>query len=608
MNQSQSASQLIVPNLPGYKPHDQKFGVKKKYFDKIGEFSIMKYEEPSDAFATTADGLEDQSVLSIGTSLKGRGKKFTPLEPENKSALSFQAYFEESSSVGKAVIRKCLITFFLEDNAMQIVEKPTKNSGIVGGAIMKRTVLTKPDGNPYSPYDFQLGAELIIYNRRYRLVDCDNFTRNYLISMEADPGQTIPRESYDDIRDDEKKSTFKREKNANSAYQAALLGVGVDNSGRAGFVTYGQKKLKFLCVWDNTEMLYGDALQFSMTYSLADDTVEIFSILGYNTGRDETFTRLLKKAKLPILIGTNILSGGDPVESQYYHWKDLYIGMNVPIYGRMLKIVDCDNETRDFYLNEGGIELGPSCLPRKIAPIEFKNDKEKEDKPDYSAIGVESAQPKKRNGDVRQLTFRAKLLSGGADDVDREFIITYYCQDDTIQILEPPIRNSGFWGGIFLARTRIRNSESEIVQDTDLWVGCDIRLLKHRFRLYEADAGTTKYMDLNSHKFWRADISCIMENKLRPVMRDDASSGVLTEKFAFHEKEAGTFDRDILNNILTSYGLYNAEDPGANKDQSLLCDHEVLTILHKTQLQNRDMIPYYADLINEIIEKSGNFA
>jgi hypothetical protein len=99
-----------------------------------------------------------------------------------------------------------------------------------------------------------------------------------------------------------------------------------------------------------------------------------------------------------------------------------------------------------------------------------------------------------------------------------------------------------------------------------------------------------------------------MENKLRPVMRDDASSGVLTEKFAFHEKEAGTFDRDILNNILTSYGLYNAEDPGANKDQSLLCDHEVLTILHKTQLQNRDMIPYYADLINEIIEKSGNFA
>ena len=498
MNQSQSASQLIVPNLPGYKPHIVKNGEKKKYFDKIGEFSIMKYEEPSDTFTRTADGLESQSVLSIGTSPKGRSKKFTPFAPESNQALSFQAYFEEGADVGKPVVRKCVITYFLTDCAMQIVEKPTKNSGIVGGTIMKKTVLMKPDGNTYSPYDFQLGAELVIYNRRYRLVDCDNFTRNYLTSLEVDPGQTIPRESYDDIRPEEQKSTFKREKNANSAYQAALLGVGVDNSGRAGFVTYGQKKLNFCCIWDNTEMLYGDQLTFSMTYNLADDSVEIFAVAGYNTGRDETFSRLLKRARLPILVGTNILSGGDPVESKYYHWKDLFIGMNLPIYGRVLKIVDVDQQTRNFYLEEGGIDLGPSCRPGKIAPIEFKNETE-ELKPDYSAIGVESAQPKKRNGESRQLTFRAKLLSGGEDDVDREFIITYYCLDDTIQILEPPIRNSGFWGGIFLSRTRIRNAEGDIVQDTDFWVGCDIQLLKHRFRLYEADAGTTKHMDSNSH-------------------------------------------------------------------------------------------------------------
>ena len=606
MNQSQSASQLIVPNLPGYKAHERASGEKKKYFDKIGELSFMKYEEPPDSFTRTLDGLESQSVLSIGTSPKGRSGKFSPMEPENKQALSFQAYFEEAADVGKPVVRKCIITYYLQDCALQIVEKPTKNSGIVGGTVMKKTVLTKPDGNNYSPYDFQLGAELIIYNRRFRLVDCDAFTRNYLIALEADPGQSIPRESYDDIRPEETKSNFKREKNANSAYQAALLGVGVDNSGRAGFVTYGQKKLKFCCIWDNTEMLYGDQLTFSMTYNLADDTVEIFSVPGYNTGRDETFTRLLKRARLPILIGTNILSGGDPVESQYYHWKDLYIGMNLPIYGRILQIVDCDQQTRDFYREEGGIELGPPCRPRKIAPIEFKNTTE-EEKPDYTAIGVESAQPKKRNGENKQLTFRAKLLSGGADDVDREFIITYYCLDDTIQILEPPIRNSGFWGGIFLTRTRIRNSEGDIVQDTDFWVGCDIQLLKHRFRLYEADAGTTKHMDSNGHKFWRADINKIMD-RLRPILREDAVSGVLREKFVASEKEAGTFDRDGLCDVLTSYGLYSIEDPGANKDPSLLSDHEVLTIVQKSQLQNREMIPYYADFINEIIEKSGNFA
>merc|ERR1711959_5987 len=118
------------------------------------------------------------------------------------------------------------------------------------------------------------------------------------------------------------------------------------------------------------------------------------------------------------------------------------MGMNLPIYGRLLKIVDVDERTRLFYLDEG-IDLGPHCRPGKIAPIEFRNSCE-EVKPDYTAIGVESAEPKKRNGENRQLSFRAKLLSGGADDVDREFIITYFCLDDTILILEPAIRNSGF--------------------------------------------------------------------------------------------------------------------------------------------------------------------
>lgn len=606
MNQSLSSSQLVLPNLPGFKAHDRKDGTKKKYFEKIGEFSIMKYEEPSDAMLTTVDGLEDQSVLSIGTSMKGRKQKFTPLQAEEKSVLSFQAYFEEGANVGKAIVRKCIITFFIKDGSMQIVEKPTKNSGIVGGTIMKKTTLTKPDGSGYTPYDFQLGAELVIYNRRYRLVDCDAYTRNYLTSLNQDPGETIPRESYDDIRDDEKKSTFKREKNANSAYQAALLGVGVDNSGRAGFVTYGGMKLNYSCIWDNTEMLYGDQLIFSMTYNLADDSVEIFSVPGYNSGRDETFTRLLKKAKLPRSIGTNILSGGDPVESEYYHWTDFFMGMNLPIYGRLLKIVDVDERTRKFYLDEG-IDLGPHCRPGKIAPIEFKKRSDEVEKPDYTAIGVESSEPKKRNGENRQLTFRAKLLSGGADDVDREFIITYYCLDDTIQILEPAIRNSGFWGGTFLSRKKIRTPEGDVVQETDFWVGCSIQLLKHRFRLYEADAGTTKYMDSNSHKFWRSDIHIVL-NKITPVLKEDATNGMLKEKFVAQEKEPGVFDKFILDNVLSTYGLYNFEDPGANQDESLLSDHEIHTIVLKCQLQNRQLIPYYIDLINEIISPSGNFA
>ena len=38
-------------------------------------------------------------------------------------------------------------------------------------------------------------------------------------------------------------------------------------------------------------------MDFALTYNLADDNIEIFQIPSYNSGRDETFTRLLKKAR-----------------------------------------------------------------------------------------------------------------------------------------------------------------------------------------------------------------------------------------------------------------------------------------------------------------------
>lgn len=597
-------STLYLPNLPGFKPHEKKPGIKKKFFEKIGQFSIMKYEEPED-FQSTTGGLDSQSVLSIGVSSRGKTRAFTPLETADRSVLTFQSYFEETLDGSKPLIRKCIITFYVEDSTLQIVEKPTKNSGLLQGTVVKRSLLMKQDGSPYNVYDFQLGAELVIFGRRYRLVDCDHFTRSYITNLTQDemrPGTAIPPESYEDILE-EGAEDHKRQKNANSAYQAALLGVGVDNSGRAGFVTYGSMKLNFECIWDNTEMLYGDQLTFSLTYNLADDTIEIFSVAGYNTGRDETFSRLLKRAKLPKSIGTHILSGGDPVESVYYNWQELYLGMELPVFGRMLRIVDCDDRTRQFYESEG-YPLGPSCRPGKLASIPIK--KILPLKKDYSAIGAESSEPKKRNGESVQLTFRAKILSGGLDDVDREFIITYYCLDDTIQILEPPIRNSGFWGGTFLQRMRVRNSQGVPIQDTDFYIGCDLQILKHRFRLYEADRGTIKYMDINHYKFPRSDILGVLQ-KMRTSLHDDAVSGVLSKAFAAVQVKPGEFSKEGLEAVLTQYGLYDPADPGAQLNPALFSDHENYTILHKTALQNAQGKILYETLIRELVENTGTY-
>jgi len=179
---------------------------------------------------------------------------------------------------------------------------------------------------------------------------------------------------------------------------------------------------------------------------------------------------------------------------------------------------------------------------------------------------------------------------------------------DTIQILEPPIRNSGFWGGTFLQRMRVRRPSGEPIQETDFYIGCDIQILKHRFRLYEADRGTIKYMDINHYKFPRSDILGVLE-KIRAHWYEDATSGALVKAFAAVEElpGSGEFTKKGLETVLKSYGLYDEADPGAQLNPTLFSDHEIFTILHKTALQHRQGLMMYNILIKEIVENSGTY-
>ncbi|NDD39075.1 MAG: hypothetical protein EB082_11810 [Verrucomicrobia bacterium] len=43
----------------------------------------------------------------------------------------------------------------------------------------------------------------------------------------------------------------------------------------------------------------------------------------------------------------------------------------------------------------------------------------------------------------------------------RRFVITFYVSDGTIKVQEPPIRNSGFVGGVFLSRRAVKTPAGE---------------------------------------------------------------------------------------------------------------------------------------------------
>ena len=61
---------------------------------------------------------------------------------------------------------------------------------------------------------------------------------------------------------------------------------------------YCLQVLRFYCVWDDRQALYGDRRPYRLHYFLEDDTVEILELHENNDGRDP-FPVFLRRGPLP---------------------------------------------------------------------------------------------------------------------------------------------------------------------------------------------------------------------------------------------------------------------------------------------------------------------
>jgi len=124
-----------------------------------------------------------------------------------------------------------------------------------------------------------------------------------------------------------------------------------------------------------------------------------------NSGRD-SYPLLLKRAKLP------------KPSSGFYHWADLSIGSIVNAYSRMIKLIDADRATREFYSREG-MKLGPRLPPPlKRHPVALGRML-----PPYSGFGSEEDSltscvgslvqkaPAKQHGEEGVLRYQVGMLS-----------------------------------------------------------------------------------------------------------------------------------------------------------------------------------------------------
>jgi hypothetical protein len=117
--------------------------------------------------------------------------------------------------------------------------------------------------------------------------------------------------------------------------------------------------------------------------------------------------------------------------------------------------------------------------------------------------------------DMHILRFNSKLVSTEPDDENREFIISFYCGDDTIQIYEVCDKNSGRIGGKFMERKTHKNPVTNLnYEEKDFCIGRSLFLGGFRFQLVSGDEYTMKYMEDNPDQFPEQNINNIL-NKIK---------------------------------------------------------------------------------------------
>lgn len=219
--------------------------------------------------------------------------------------------------------------------------------------------------------------------------------------------------------------------------------------------------------------------------------------------------------------------------------SEIIVGQTVNVYGRDMFIYGCDRSTETWYLKIHGekaianIDISEPEAPKKEKQLP---------KHEGLAIGSEedtlqnclALNPKPPKKDYRKafekggcvLRFEARIVRGkdddkssspscssplpsssssiivpnggdgttdaSANDFERNFVLSFFLEDDTASVFEPPAKNGGN-GGKFLERGKIRDSTTgKAYTIEDMFVGNVLKLHKRCFKLIAADAFTLK--------------------------------------------------------------------------------------------------------------------
>ncbi|CAK8696625.1 unnamed protein product [Clavelina lepadiformis] len=461
-------------------------------------------------------------TLTYGQAKQSPPETFVPAHLAfDKKVLKFYGYFKETVHESPQEfyrVRPVEVFYYLEDDSISVVEPHVENSGMPQGKLIKRQRLPKDDqGNHWHWKDLNVGINAVFYGKSFRITNCDKFTMNFMESegLVLNEPETAPKDPYTDSRKQPLRSYTTRS----------------DFDKLKKYLELDRKVLRFYCVWDDRDSMFGEMRPYVLHYFLVDDTIEIREVQKPNDGHDP-FPVLLRRQRLPknrsdihSSFPMIVMELTDHEVKEWFNPQDFAIGKTLFIYGRRVLIYDCDDFTKNYYRQVFG---QTSFEPIPVSGLASELPKMK--LPPYNGFGsLEDSlqnclslvpQPPKKDfikmleNDHKILRYEAMMESERPDERNRRFIISYRLSDDMVSIFEPPQRNSGIIGGKFLEATRISKPNSSVENPdfygpSDFAIGATIQVFKHRFTITNCDEYVLKVLEQNSDQYPLSTINSI---------------------------------------------------------------------------------------------------
>lgn len=222
--------------------------------------------------------------------------------------------------------------------------------------------------------------------------------------------------------------------------------------------------------------------------------------------------------------------------------------------------------TREFFESQG-MPLSEPQMPPEEEPPQFIREVPpptgfgSEEDSLTSCVGslVQHA-PRKVLGQDKILRFLSRFRTSVPEEMDREFVVSYFLADRTISVHEPPRRNSGIVGGQFLSRISVASPKlccSEEITPSIFYVGGQLTMLGHTFVFVDTDSGTLDFMEENPDLFPYSDYNAVAEMAAKVLADacDDGSFAKACNDAADDPTGGGSLTAEAFKGLMNLFGL-----------------------------------------------------